>query len=576
MAWNLPVYSFPIYFVTCVAALLAAVAWRHRTDPVALPFAVLMVALAQWSLADAVGLGVGTAQGQLFWERVGFLGAVVVPAAWLALALRYTGRGEWLTRRNVALLAIEPLATLALVWTNEGHGLVWRGVTLSEGAVVPFIEQEFGPWYLFNQGYSYVLVLLGVGLLVRFYYGPNRLHRKQVSVLIVGAIVPLGANVLFALGRSPLEPLDPTPFSFVVTGIVFSFGLFEFDLLDLPPVARETLFERLSDGIVVLDAAGEPIDANPAAQRILKTRTTDGRPVSEVLADASDELDELELWTNEEGRRRTYVVRTTPVADRYGRLAGQILVLNDVTPLVEREQRIGVLNRVLRHNIRNDMAVVLGYAEQLDGQLDAERRALTEPIRVHAERALALSEKARELEALIRSRPASEDALDVSAAVERVVDRYRESHPTVAIEFRGGPARAFGVDERSLEAAVSNLVENAIVHNDAVEPSVEVSVAATDSDAIVAVADNGPGIPEAERAVLEMDAETSLEHGSGLGLWLVQWCAAAAGGELEFAENDSRGSVVRVSFPRGTEGTDEAARAEPHQPAAAADSPTAG
>jgi PAS domain-containing protein len=68
---------------------------------------------------------------------VEYLGIAIVPTAWLALALQYTGREKWLTRRNLALLAIEPFVTLLLAWTNElhqrgrltGHLIVLRDIT---------------------------------------------------------------------------------------------------------------------------------------------------------------------------------------------------------------------------------------------------------------------------------------------------------------------------------------------------------------------------------------------------------------------------------------------------------------
>jgi signal transduction histidine kinase len=99
--------------------------------------------------------------------------------------------------------------------------------------------------------------------------------------------------------------------------------------------------------------------------------------------------------------------------------------------------------------------------------------------------------------------------------------------------------------------AVDNLLENAVVHGDSLTPSVSVTVRRRETDGTVdvVVADDGPGIPEQERQVLVDGRETPLEHGSGLGLWLVNWIVSESMGELAFDDNEPRGSVVTISLP---------------------------
>ncbi|MFB6156422.1 MAG: ATP-binding protein [Haloferacaceae archaeon] len=72
---------------------------------------------------------------------------------------------------------------------------------------------------------------------------------------------------------------------------------------------------------------------------------------------------------------------------------------------------------------------------------------------------------------------------------------------------------------------------------------------AADGDAlVVTVADDGPGIPEDELAAITAGEETSLSHGSGLGLWLATWGADALGGDLSFADRNP-GTVVTLRVP---------------------------
>jgi len=103
-----------------------------------------------------------------------------------------------------------------------------------------------------------------------------------------------------------------------------------------------------------------------------------------------------------------------------------------------------------------------------------------------------------------------------------------------------------------LAHVLDNLVENAVVHNDAPTPVVTVGARATDTGIEVSVADNGPGIPSTERAVVETGDEDALAHGSGLGLWAVKWGAVQLGGELAFEDRKPRGTVVMIAIPTET------------------------
>jgi signal transduction histidine kinase len=105
---------------------------------------------------------------------------------------------------------------------------------------------------------------------------------------------------------------------------------------------------------------------------------------------------------------------------------------------------------------------------------------------------------------------------------------------------------------RLLSVAVENLLENAVEHNDADRPRVDVAVdPATGDDRYtrLSVADDGPVIPEPELAVLRKGVETPLEHGSGIGLWLVHWAVTAAGGDVTFERTEPRGNVVTLVLP---------------------------
>ncbi len=158
-----------------------------------------------------------------------------------------------------------------------------------------------------------------------------------------------------------------------------------------------------------------------------------------------------------------------------------------------------------------------------------------------------ISRKARTVEQLERvSDPVATDVVEV--ARDRV-DAAAASAPGAAISLTA-PDEAWIEADPLIEAIFDTLLENAIEHNDR-EPRIDVTITTDDRVVTIAVADNGPGIPEDQRAIVQGRDETELRHGNGLGLWLVKWFVDLHDGTLAIEDNEPRGATVRVSLPRG-------------------------
>ena len=213
----------------------------------------------------------------------------------------------------------------------------------------------------------------------------------------------------------------------------------------------------------------------------------------------------------------------------------------------QREQRLDVLNRVLRHNLRNDAAIVLGYAELIRSRsADEEVLDGVERIEATGSDLEALSEKARQLEFTMEERPGP-FRLNATDLVADVLATIRREYPAVAVRASMPESAPVSADI-SLRLALLNVCENACEHNDAEEPRLDVAVERTEDAVTIDVTDNGDGIPEHEWAVLDSGEETPLEHGSGLGLWVAQWAVQRSGGTLRFSTNDPAGTTVTIEL----------------------------
>jgi signal transduction histidine kinase len=99
-----------------------------------------------------------------------------------------------------------------------------------------------------------------------------------------------------------------------------------------------------------------------------------------------------------------------------------------------------------------------------------------------------------------------------------------------------------------LHSVFRNLLVNAVTHNDTAEPRVEVSATTDDGQAVVAIADDGPGIPDERKAAVFEKEVTDASDAGGVGLYLVRTLVERYGGRVRIEDNEPRGSVVRLEF----------------------------
>lgn len=212
-------------------------------------------------------------------------------------------------------------------------------------------------------------------------------------------------------------------------------------------------------------------------------------------------------------------------------------------------QQLTVLNRILRHDIRNGANVISGRAELLDQERSDDEHVAA--IKERADALAELGEHARSLEQMLRNESAGLEVVDLAAVVESVGDLVDRQHDSGEVEV-SVPETARATVHPCVDLAVEQVVENALEHNDSDRPRVEIRadhVAHDGGEYVeIRVADDGPGIPDAEVDVLERGYETQLDHASGLGLWIVNWIVTESGGEVSFGENEPDGSVVTLRF----------------------------
>jgi len=294
-----------------------------------------------------------------------------------------------------------------------------------------------------------------------------------------------------------------------------------------------------------------------------------GEPISvlasddETFAEASSHIDEVLAGQSLE-------LRDHPVATKSGRtvyvdmrmvpiyepsveipqrtpadIVGLQIMAQDATDRRQREGLISVINRVLRHNVRNKMTVINGRADLLAAELDDEHKQHADIIVQAATQLLSLTESAQQIEANRELSPSLE-TIDLAPIISSSVDQLTQQYSNVTVTA-DIPETARAKTLPRIETALWELLENAAVHTGP-EPTVDITVSRVDEQLQIAISDDGPGFPEDERQVLADGKEEPLVHGQGLGLYLTYWIITTLDGEIDVSKSPS-GTTVTIRLP---------------------------
>jgi len=265
---------------------------------------------------------------------------------------------------------------------------------------------------------------------------------------------------------------------------------------------------------------------------------------------------ECHVLPGEERTERWLLHQSRPI--RSGPLAGgRIEHYTDITELKRSQQRLAaqrddleVLNQVLRHDIRNDLQLVTAYAEMLAPHVDEAGEAHRKRIVESADNAIGLTESTRDLADVMRSRQTEPTSVVVSEVLETQIAEVRAVSPEAMITVDGPLPETAVVANSLLGSVVRNLLTNAIQHNRSDEPQVTVSATERDGWVKITVVDNGPGIPDSQKAELFGKGEKGLESaGTGIGLYLVRTLVESYGGEVRVRDNEPEGAMFVVDLP---------------------------
>jgi signal transduction histidine kinase len=597
MTWQFSVYLLPLLAGMAISAALIVTAWRQRTTggAPALSFMALMIAALVWCLVYTIELGLSDLNLKLSWAKIRYMSIVSIPVLWLIFTANFTRQDRWLTPQALVLLFAMPTLTTALMWTTEIHGLMWgfplRLVQIDQISVV---NNPLGKWFYVHTVYSYLMLLGGLGFLVRAHRRSPGTYRHHLFAFVIAVVAPWVGNFLTITG---LSMVDFTPFAFTITGIAMGWGVLRLHMLSIVPVARDVVVEGISDSVLVLDAQNRIVDLNPAAERLFRSARHQllGKLASEVLPILADPkiLSQASLETSlgQGSDARDLELSFSRLYGRGSRLSGTVIIMHDVTQRLAAERRIQAQNEALikanierdearreaeeatrlkssflatmSHELRTPLNAIIGYTEiqlaGMAGDLNKEQSDFQQRVLTNAEHLLNLINEVLDLAKIEAGRmDLQKKAVVVRDWAEEILTQMRGLLEGKDLRLESSlaanmPTTLIG-DPGRLKQVVINLLANAIKFTE--KGVVKLDIARDEGNTWrIEVTDTGRGIaPHLLETIFQefrqVDGTSTREHGgSGLGLAIVRRLALLMGGTVRVKSQVGEGSTFSVFLP---------------------------
>ncbi|MFU8866452.1 histidine kinase N-terminal 7TM domain-containing protein [Natronococcus sp.] len=574
MAWQHTVYAYPILFATALSVVLGAYAVarvrRRGRSPTLLAFAAMTGAIAIWTGFSALKLLSTDPTVQFRSYQLLHVGSAAVGPLLLLFTLAYTDRSRWLTPSLSVGVFVVPVAFVALLITNPYDvAIIDTRIVDADGLVV--WRADRGPAHVaLSFVYAALMAALTLAVVLSESVRTGRTYYPQAALLTVAVVAPIGASFLTVAGAPPFgrEGVNLVPAAAGLSVAALGVATFRYRLLDLPPIAYTTAMRESPDGILVLDSNGQIVHSNESVGRLLGVSPPfTGTPADAVLPELCDETADgrtLEVTTSEGDR--ALELRSQPLRSQETTV-GRVIVLRDVTAqkryersLELRNEQGELLNQLVRHDIRNEMGLVLGLLRRVDPELEELREdspeahdrlaEYTDRIRSNCEHVVDLTETVGELLRTIDQREREPRPVDLAPVLEEELEVVAAAFEDARVETDAEIPDATVYADEMLSSLFYNLLTNAVVHNDGPRPEVTVTAVESDDRITVSIADDGPGFPEQPRELLTGETPLTEYEGSGYGLYIVRSLAEGYGAELSVADNRPTGSIVTIRLVR--------------------------
>lgn len=302
---------------------------------------------------------------------------------------------------------------------------------------------------------------------------------------------------------------------------------------------------------------------------MLGMNATDVDADDEVIEEILEKVDELRrgerdsfsveyMMQSGDGERFPAELRVTSLVLPNGE-PGRVGIIRDMTErkryerrLEEQAEQLELLNRIVRHDISNDMNVAVEMTKAVKERLeDPQLVSHLDYVLESTRHTVELTRTARDLMETMMTDNQEREPVRLWHVLDEELTDLRDTYEDATVRVEDDlPAVAVLADDL-LSSVFRNILKNAVQHNRTGNPEVSVSTEVADESVTVRIADNGPGVPDDRKEEIFGKGERGLDsEGTGIGLYLVQSLVDSYDGEVRVEDREAGGSVFVVELER--------------------------
>ncbi len=578
MQFNLYIATLFISFV--VSAILTVVVYRRKGSVKGGNyFLVMMMAISLWSLGGAFEQAATGVEAKKWWSVFTYTSIPLIPFVFLAFVVRFTQAGETAIKWSRRAVFILPTLIFLTALTNDLHKTLWPEITLTQSTGGITADYGHGPAFYLVVLITYGAVTITVISLIRGINIFRGIFRKQLIILLVSQIISIAVNSVYVFRGDLIGFVDPTPIAFTVTGVLLSFGILRYSLLELIPAARNILFDNLNEGVIVFNRDLRVIDYNRTIVKFLGKDLLEGKNIRTEFADIPELVeictDESSSWGEFRLGGKVFNATTLHINDESLASEGKLISVSDVTALkkneeilVENRNELRELNRakdklfsIIAHDLKNPFFGIIGLSdmviEDFEEMEDPEKKEMVKEINQSAKETYRMLENlldwARQQTGSVVFDPVDLNINElIGVTLEGLKAQAAVKHLTLELDL--APVLMVHADANMIRTVLRNLIMNAIKFSNPGGLIVLRSELAGNM-AIIQVIDDGVGISEEDsKRLFRMDTSvkslgTMGEKGTGLGLILCYEFVHKHGGTINVKRNAGSGSTFWFTLP---------------------------
>jgi signal transduction histidine kinase len=348
-----------ILLVVLSVLVVVSLLWRHKERPGINFLIILMILSGLYSVPYGYELIAESFETKVFWGKMTYLGGAFLPMTFFLFSHRFSQRKFPITRKLIVALSIIPLFTIIFSFTNELHWFYWKNVSYFRDTTL--VNYDHGPGFWVYYIYCQVLVMAGITnlfiALVRF----PKIYATHVVFILISALIPTIANLMYVFGLNIAPGYDLTPPAFMISVVLISIGVLHLKMFDIVPIARNTLVDILTDGIVVINDKLIIEDFNPASRNFFKKPEVlrVGNKIDEVIIERAPWMDNLDLTAKSTiehtvvigGTERTIEIEINPLVTANNQHSGNLILLRDISRQKENMKDLQAMNQQLNQEI---------------------------------------------------------------------------------------------------------------------------------------------------------------------------------------------------------------------------------